>query len=217
MILNNIIQFSGNFVFQMPGYNNDPQDDATTDPNAKYNRQLKSDQVFDICGSDPSRYFEFIFRNVKINQVTYSDGTFVTDQKKDSIIGQKILLYGLMVDVSASNLCTVIRFNIKRGNLLAGKIQTAIQSELRTNIRPKDVSNPFSSENAGAHFETIIDLSDKSDTEESRFLYELGDINQLEFYMHLNRYTLWKEGSEENSSDELNGDVYGYISELFIY
>ena len=46
--------------------------------------------------------------------------------------------------------------------------------------------------------------------EGSRFLRELGDVTQLEFYMHTNRYTIWntEHGDQE---DRLNGEVYGYI------
>ena len=146
MILNNILHFSGNFVFQMPVYNNNPQNDVSNDPKAKYkdNKGKKSEQVFDICGSDPSRYFEFVFRDVRVNQITYNDGTFVTDQIKDSIIGQKIFLYGLMVDVSPSAVCgQLFASTFKIGNLLSGKIQQAIQSDLRTNIRQKDRYKSF--------------------------------------------------------------------------
>ena len=80
----------------------------------------------------------------------------------------------------------------------------------RTNIRPLDSTDPFDQENAGAHFETIIDLTDKTSPAESRFLRELGDVTQLEFYMHTNRYTIWNTESG-HPNDRLNGDVYGYI------
>ena len=53
-----------------------------------------------------------------------------------------------------------------------------IQSDLRTNIRPLDSADPFDQENVGAHFETIIDLTDKTSSTESRFLTELGDVTQ---------------------------------------
>ena len=62
----------------------------------------------------------------------------------------------------------------------------------------------------GAHFETILDLTDKTSPEGSRFLRELGDLTQLEFYMHTNRYTIWNT-TNGYPEDRLNGDVYGYI------
>jgi hypothetical protein len=211
-MLNNILHFSGNFVFQMPRYNNDPQRDTMSHPEDKFDGSKTSEEVFKLCGSDPSRYFEFVFRNVKVNQVTYNDYTVVTDATDDFVIGQKILLYGLMVDVSPSAVCSqLFASTLKVGNLLAGNLQTAIQSDLRINIRPQNTTNPFSSENAGAHFETIINLTDKTSPEDSRFLSELGDMTQLEFYMHLNRYTVWNTEIVGHDQDKLNGDVYGYI------
>jgi hypothetical protein len=123
-----------------------------------------------------------------------------------------------MVDVSPSAICAqLFSSTLKVGNLLAGKIQTAIQSDLRTNIRPPNVANPFSPENAGANFETIIDLTDKTSPEESRFLKELGEITQLEFYMHLNRYTLWNTDIQGHDQEKLNGYVYGYIRPIIHY
>ena len=99
---------------------------------------------------------------------------------------------------------------MKVGNLLSGRLRKAVQSDLRTNVRPIDIADPFDQQNVGAHFETVPDLSDKTSPEESRFLTELGDVTQLKFYMHVNRYTIWntKNGYAE---DRLNGDVYGYI------
>ena len=75
-----VAHFHGRFIFHMPGYNNDPSNQKTEfDPN------LKSEEVFKLCGCDPSRDFEFMFRNVRVNQVTYNDGTSTTDINNDSI------------------------------------------------------------------------------------------------------------------------------------
>jgi hypothetical protein len=194
----------------MPEYDNDPTGDAMSDPKAKFNSDLHPDDVYGICGCDPEHYFEFIFRNVRINQVTYRDGTSVT--QGDSIIGQKILLYGLMPDISPSAIeAQLFAASLKVGNLLAGRLHKAIQSDLRTNVRPLNTPNPFSAETAGAHFETILDLTDKTQPKESRFLQELGELTQLEFYMHVNRYTVWNTKLVGYPQDRLNGDVYGYI------
>jgi hypothetical protein len=60
------------------------------------------------------------------------------------------------------------------------------------------------------NFETILDLSDKISPEGSKFLRELGNLTQLEFYMHTNRYTIWNT-TNGYPRDRLNGDVYRYI------
>jgi hypothetical protein len=193
----------------MPEYNNDPAGDATTDPDAKYNPDLIDEKVYEICGCNPAHYFEFLFRNVRVNQVTYSDGTSAIEG--DSILGQRIRLNGIMADVSPSAVGgQLFAASMKVGNLLSGRLLKAVQSDLRTNVRPINIADPFDQENVGAHFETILDLSDKTSPEESRFLTELGDVTQLKFYMHVNRYTIW---NTENgyAQDRLNGDVYGYI------
>jgi hypothetical protein len=203
-----IIHFYGKFVFQMPEYDNNASNDATKDPDAKFEPEPKKD-IRDICGCDPEHYFEFIFRNVKVTQVTYRDGTSAING--DSIIGQRILMNGLMPDVSPSAICAqIFAGSLKVGNLLSGTLRKAIQSDLRTNLRPLDSPITFSSETAGAHFETILEITDKTSPKESRFLQELGDTDQLEFYMHLNQYTLWNT-DEGRVQDRLSGNVYGYI------
>jgi hypothetical protein len=199
-----VLHFSGRFVFQMPLHNNDP-----TNKKVEFDPNAKTDDVFRVCGCDPSRYFEFYFRNVRVNQATYTDGTSTV--KDDSIVGQRLFLNAIMPDVSPSAVCgQLYAGTLKVGNLLSGSLYHATQSDLRTNVRPLDAENIWSSENAGAYFETILEVTDKTSPRESRFLLELGDVTHLEFYMHLNRYTTWNtfEGSVK---DRLNGDVYGYI------
>ncbi len=199
-----VLHFSGRFVFQMPLYDNDP-----TNEKVDFDANAKTDDVFKICGCDPSRYFELNFRNVRVNQVTYTDGTSTT--KDDSIVGQRIFLNAIMPDISPSAVCgQLYAATLKVGNLLSGSLSHVTQSDLRTNIRPLDAENIWSSENAGAHFETILELTDKTSPKASRFLQELGSVTNLEFYMHLNHYTTWNtlEGAVK---DRLNGDVYGYI------
>ncbi len=68
-----------------------------------------------------------------------------------------------MPDVSPSAVCAqLFSANIKIGNLLAGKLQKAIQSDLRVNLRPLNSEILWNPESAGAHFETILEISDKS-------------------------------------------------------
>jgi hypothetical protein len=150
--------------------------------------------------------------------VTYRDGTTATvpntnsnnNVKKDSILGQKIRLNGIMMDVSPSAIGgQLFAATMKVGNLLSGKLRKAMQSDLRTNIRPLNSTNPFDQENVGAHLK-LYSTFDKTTPESSRFLRELGDLTQLEFYMHTNRYTIWNTTSGY-PKDRLNGDVYGYI------
>ena len=213
-----MIHFHGRFIFQMPEYNNDPTNDVTIDTNARFNPDMHGEDVYEICGCDPARYFEFLFRNVRVNQVTYRDGTSAivsntntSNIQEDSILGQRIRLNGIMTDISPSAIgAQLFAATMKVGNLLSGKLRKAMQSDLRTNIRPLNSTNPFDQENVGAHFETILDLTDKTTPEGSRFLRELGDLTQLEFYMHTNRYTIWNT-TNGYPEDRLNGDVYGYI------
>jgi hypothetical protein len=129
-----VAHFYGRFIFHMPLHNNDPSSQKVEfDPN------LKSEEVFKICGCDPSRYFDFIFRNVRVNQVTYNDGTTTIDSNDDSILGQRIFLNGIMADVSPSAVCgQLFATSLKVGNLLSGNLLTCTQSDLRTNIRPLD-------------------------------------------------------------------------------
>jgi hypothetical protein len=189
----------------MPEYDNRPEYKGI-----KFDPTLVADKVYENCGCDPEHYFEFIFRNVKVSQVTYRDGTSVT--QGDSIIERPVLLYGLMPDVSPSAIgAQLFAASMKVGNLLSGRLRKAIQSDLRINVRPPNASQLFSPETAGAHFESVLDLTDKTSPQESRFLSELGEITQLEFYMHVNRYTVWNTHIAGYPQDRLNGDVYGYI------
>ena len=66
---------------------------------------------------------------------------------------------------------------MKVGNLLSGKLQKSIQSDLRTNIRPLGSTDPYDQENVGAHFETIIDLTDKTTPVGSQILERIRGCN----------------------------------------
>ena len=71
-----------------------------TDSNARFDSNLHEEDVYEICGCDPAHYFEFTFRSVNVNQVTYRDGS--TAVEGDSVLGQRIRLNGIMTDVSPS-------------------------------------------------------------------------------------------------------------------
>jgi hypothetical protein len=208
-----IIHFNGKFNFHMPGYNNIPQNQKIPfDPNPQ------RDKVYEVCGCDPTYYYDFFFNNVTVNRITYNDGTICsTDSGNDSILGRTIQLNAIMPDVSPSAVCAqLFSANIKIGNLLSGKLQKAIQSDLRVNLRPLNSEILWNPESAGAHFETILEISDKSSPIESRFLKEIENESKLEFYMHLNRYTYWNT-RQGRMQDRLSGDVYGYIRPIILY
>ena len=163
---------------------------------------------------DPTRYFEFIFRDVKVTQATYRDGTCAYNG--DSMIGQRILLNGMMVDVSPSAICgQLFAATLKVGNLLMGNLNQATQSELRINLRPLNTpldGKNLSDRNYGAHVDTILDVTDITSPKSSRFLRELGDVSKLEFHMHLNNYhPIALNKTQIDEKNGLNGDVYGYI------
>ena len=149
-----MIHFHGKFIFQMPEYNNNPANDATTDTKARFNSDRHGEEIYEICGCDPAHYFEFLFRNVRVNQVTYCDGTTAivnnTNTNRiqdDSVLGQRIRLNGIMTDVSPSAIgAQLFGATMKVGNLLSGKLRKAMQSDLRTNIRPLNSTNPFDPE-----------------------------------------------------------------------
>jgi len=114
----------------MPEYNNNPTNDATTDINARFNPAVHGEEVYEICGCDPAHYFEFLFRNVRVNQVTYRDGTtatFTNTMQEDYILGQRILLNGIMTDISPSAIgAQLFAATMKVGNLLSGKLRKAV-------------------------------------------------------------------------------------------
>ena len=63
---------------------------------------------------DPLRYFEFEFYDTYIRKITYDDGNFAYDAKKEPIIGKELLLKGMLVDVSP---------HLIRGRLFAGELR----------------------------------------------------------------------------------------------
>jgi hypothetical protein len=127
---------------------------------------------------------------------------------QDPIIGQRVMLKCMLVDVSP---------HLERGQLFAGefrvvdvmigKIDRALQSEVYTNIRSKDSSSFFT---AAAHFETtlreVYHLYGPSISEEnSQCLKEIKNVlTNLKMYFHVSRYDVSKN----------EGNVYGYIGRV---
>src|SRR6476619_6900365 len=123
-----LLHFSGKFKFQPPIYNNEPGN-----PERYFDGSITPREVHEkiTAGVEPLKYFEFEFSDVFIHRITYSDGTCVTKDSEDPIIGKKILLKGLLVDTSP---------HLERGRLYAGefrvldvfmgKVELAVQSDL---------------------------------------------------------------------------------------
>jgi len=173
-----ILHFHGKFLFHMPEYDNYPSNDARCDLNARFDPNCSDEKIFSICGSDPSRYFEFTFQDVKVKTVTYSDGNGYTSG--DIFINQTIDFNGILVDVSPSAECAqLFAPNLKIGNLLTGTLQNTTQSELRLNLRPLDSSANYDSEQVESYFQTTLKITDKNLLQESRFIREIGNSSEL--------------------------------------
>ena len=125
------LHFYGKFGFQVPYYNNDPSNKEVVFDEKKSPSEVRAD-----LGSDPLRYFEFEFKEVYVNKVTYSDGSEEIDSYKEPLVGKKILVKGLLVDTSP---------NLQRGRLFAceirvidllkGNLDLPIQSDVFINFR----------------------------------------------------------------------------------
>jgi len=215
-----LIHFSGNFKYQLAYFNNEPKNDARkpdsydlqlNDENlkVKFDSNLSPDEIHQRLLCDPTKYFEFEFSEVYVKRITYDDGSS-TDKEgiQDPIIGQRVMLKCMLVDVSP---------HLERGQLFAGefrvvdamigKIDRALQSEVYTNIRSKDSSGFFT---AAAHFETTLSdvyhlYGPSISKENSRCLKEIKDVlTNLKMYFHVSRYDVSRN----------EGDVYGYISRV---
>lgn len=212
-----ILHFSGNFKYQLAYFNNEPKNDARK-PDAydlqlndeklkvKFDSNLSPDEIHQRLLCDPTKYFEFEFSNVYVKRIIYDDGSSTDkDGMHDPIIGERVMLKCMLVDVSP---------HLERGQLFAGefrvvdvmigKLERALQSEVYTNIRSKDSSGFFT---AAAHFETklgeVYPLQGPGISKEnSRCLKEIKDVlANLKIYFHASRYDVSKN----------EGDVYGYI------
>jgi hypothetical protein len=192
-----VIHFSGQFEFQMPVRNNVPE--LQYEP---FDPEKDLDDVMDLCGCNPSKYFEFKFNNAQINQITYANGDDTSTA--DPLVGKLVDLNGLLVDVSPSAICAQLfagKLNIS--NNLRGKINTPSQSHLRHNIRTRK----FDDFSASAHFDTTMITEFIDNPLSSKCLKEISN-HDLELYFHLNNFT--SVGTEPKER-QLEGDVYGYI------
>lgn len=195
-----IVHFSGRFQFHMPEYNNDPGNlPVAFDP------ARPPDQVKALCGCDPAHYYEFRFLDVRVEQVTYQDGSTVT--AGDPVVGQPIQLAGFLADVSPSAICAqLFAARLDLGDALRGAVRKGIQSDLRLNMRPLG----FTDETAAAHFDTTIAVERLQTVPGSRFFTELGHPIELELHFHVNHY-IRLDNLQAPEAARLTGDVYGYI------
>jgi hypothetical protein len=215
-----ILHFSGNFNFQVPYFNNQPQNDARN-PDAydlligdknlkvKFDDSLTPAEVHQRLLCDPTKYFEFEFSEVYVRRITYDDGSCTDrDGIYDPIVGKRVMLKCLLVDISP---------NLERGQFFAGefrvvdamigKVNRALQSKVYTNIRSEDAGGFFA---AAGHFETtlydVYSLEGPGISKEnSRYLKEVKDVlDNLKIYLHVSRYDVSKN----------RGNAYGYISRI---
>ena len=102
-----ILHFSGKFRSYPPLYNNYP-----LMPEKYFDRGYHLRMLRKVTeGVEPLQYFEFEFYNTFVKKVTYDDGTSVSSNAEDPIIGKEIRIKGLLVDVSpASNKGAIIRW-----------------------------------------------------------------------------------------------------------
>ena len=195
-----ILHFSGKFKYYPPIYNNEPRNSEKY-----FNPQIDPETVKSKItnGVDPLKYFEFEFSDVYIRKVTYKDTSFSTEKNQDEIIGKKILLKGLLVDVSP---------HLERGRLFAGeiriidfmmgKLELAVQSDLFETIR-NDTDK--GAQTLSANFESkIYDLNYLENmfltVDNSRFFREL-QINNFKIHYNVRKFDF----------NSLEGEINGYL------
>jgi len=185
----------------MPGYNN-----WAFNGTKQFDPSLNVNEVISICHCNPSHYFEFSFKNVKINQITYDNGN--NDFENDTIIGKSVNLSGIMADVSPTAPCAQIFSDyIEIENSIKYKFNMSSQSSSKHCI----ITEPFSDETTSANFEKQILIETLNKQINSHFIDEIKG-NNFEIYFHLNHYIRY-DNHNVPESDKFTGDVYGYIRE----
>jgi hypothetical protein len=201
------LHFSGKFKNQPPLYNNIP-----SNTEKYFDDSIPKETVKEKIteGVDPVEYFEFKFHDVFIRKVTYDDGTSANEKEKDAVIGKRLMLKGLLVDVAPH----LLRSRLFAGefriiDLMMGKLEESLESDLFTTIMGNEVSDdeidpplPYS-----ADFECkICDIeslaSDFISKHNSRFISECDlENSNFKIYFHLSKFYFSK----------LEGEVHGYI------
>lgn len=196
-----ILHFSGKFRNYPPLYNNYPwNQERYFDP------QLSPDDVKSKITEkvEPLQYFEFEFSNAYITKITYDDGSSISNQKDDPMIGKEVKLKGLLVDTSP---------HLERGRLFAAEIRIvdfilakltlAVQSDLFRSIR-NDNNNigatKFSANFESTLYDTTYLVNEFVKEENSRFIREVDRTN-LKIYFNVNLFYF----------KSLEGNVLGYL------
>jgi hypothetical protein len=211
-----ILHFSGKFKFHVPLYNNIPYHEEL-----EFNSQIEPKEVHKNFGVDPLQYYEFEFLDVFVSKITYDDGTSTVNPKNDPIIGKKVLLKGLLVDVAPHlEIGRLFASEFRVIDFLMGKLDVAVQSELAKNIKT-DILDNIQNKSVcySAFFDTrlyeIYKLTHEELTNESsRFLKEIdNNISNLKVHFTVNRF-INKSSVLDNEESVINeGNVYGYINE----
>jgi hypothetical protein len=211
-----ILHFSGKFKFHVPLYNNIPSREEL-----EFNSQIEPKESHKNFGVDPLQYYEFEFLDVFVSKITYDDGTSTLNPKNDPIIGKKVLLKGLLVDVAPHlEIGRLFASEFRVVDFLMGKLAVALQSELAKNIKT-DILDNIQNESFcySAFFDTrlyeIYKLTNEEVTKEnSRFLKEIdNNISNLKVHFTVNRF-INKSSVSDNEEAVINeGNIYGYISE----
>ena len=202
-----ILHFSGKFKNQPPLYNNLPSNTEKYFDDSMPKEVVK-ERITE--GVDPVEYFEFKFHDVFITKVTYDDGTSSNEKENDAVIGKRLILKGLLVDVAPH----LLRSRLFAGefriiDLMMGKLEESFESDLFTTIRaeeiPEDKDEPAI--RYSADFECGINnieslAGDFISGENSRLFREFDLENRnFKIYFHLSKFYHTK----------LEGEVHGYI------
>jgi hypothetical protein len=201
-----ILHFSGNFKNQPPMYNNTP-----SNLEQPFDNRIPAEVKEKITqGVEPVEYFEFKFHDVFITKVTYDDGTSANEKENDAVIGKRLILKGLLVDVAPHLLRSkLFAGEFRISDLMMGKLEEGFESDLFTTIldnrSPSDNDErplPYSAEFECRVYGMQSLAGDFISRENSRFFreFDLGNSN-FKIYFHLSKFYYSK----------LEGEVHGYI------
>jgi hypothetical protein len=184
----------------MPEANN-----TATFQGIEFDPKLSLKEIIEVTGSDPADYFKFRFRDCIVSSVTTAAGVTLDKPEQDQIVGAEVALEGFMVDVSPSAICAVIYASqLRLGRIAEGTVDTAVQSDLRLNVRPLR----FNDITAAAHYLTSMRFEANAGASEIvRVLSGVG----LQIGFNLNRFRKAVDSNGLPQSNGLTGDVHGFI------
>jgi hypothetical protein len=235
------LHFYGHFKFQVPVWNNNTVFDARTPKENEpptFDPTFSIEKVQKKLYCDPADYFKFKFTDdVKVSRVTYNDASHTVKSEDDDIIGKHILLQGFLSDISPrliyGRFYPIVDEDIKGLEIVDSNdfpilsgipsnrfkpndISFSLQSDLRTIIRTdrlhEDLDNMFKP-SAYFHMKLYNVNIQNNILRNSRFIGELGNPNELEFYFHVSRFKS-KTHHTEGAISPNEGDVCGYICHI---